>query len=398
MADHDLAEAAAPAPYAESMIHVLGDREHVRTRPGMYVGGLNERGLHQLLWELVDNSLDEAAAGFATTVTVTVHADGSCTVADDGRGIPIRHHAPTGVPIVEVVFTTFNLDADCYGDVPSVYGPGAAMSGVGAAVVNFLSERLDVEVRRDGRVSHLRCEGGFLTQPTTAIGRSDRTGTRVTFRPDRALFGTLAFDRRLIADRLRELAALHAGVRIGFEDDRVGSRDAYWCPAGTADHVRHLSADDAPLTDVIAFRRADPARQLWIDGAVQHVNRPGRTVLSYANDWPTTCGTHVAGLHAGIGEAYGRWAERAGVMVDARARRLGGLWRGLVAVVAVRMPEPSYARCTKDELNNPAVRPFVAAAVADALNHHLRRHPDQARAVLAATGLSPARVPLRGDR
>ena len=309
-------------------------------------------------------------------------------MADDGRGIPTGRHATDGVPIVEKVFTKLGAETNVHGDAQPDYGSGSGLSSVGAAVVNFMSERLDVEVRRDGQASHVRFEQGIRTQPVTAIGRSDRTGTRITFRPDRALFRTLSFEHARITHRLRELAALHAGVRIAFKDVRVGSRDSFWCPEGMADHVRHLTADDTPLTDVIAFRRADPGSRLWVDGAVRHVRRPARTVLSYANDWETTCGTHVAGLHAGVGEGFGRWADAAGVTVDARAHRLGGLWRGLVAVVAVRLPDPSFARCTRDELVNPAVRAFVAAAVCDSLGHHLRRHPSEARAVLAATGLS----------
>jgi DNA gyrase subunit B len=392
------AEPSAPVAFNESMIRVLDDVDHVRTRPGMYIGGLNPRGLHQLVYELVDNSLREADLGHARTVRVTLHADGACTVADDGRGIPVDRHPVSGTPIVEAVFDRLCRPWSVHGDPAPLYDVAPGVSGIGAAVVNFCSEWMAVEVARGGTVCQTRFERGRRTEPLRVVGHGRRTGTRITFRPDRSLFRTLAFDRQLLCDRLRELAALHGGVEVVFEDDRVGDREAFRFPDGVADYVARLTADQPAVTSVVPFKRTDPGRRIVVHGAMRYVDRPTRSVLTFVNDGSAVCGTHLNGFHVGLRIAFDRWADEARVTLDRRVRHLGGLRRGLVAVVAVRMAEPQYMGCTKDELGNPEVKDLVAVAVVDALGHHLRRHPEQGHAVVAAAHRSNAHVPLRGDR
>ncbi len=372
MTDPTLA-AAVPV---EPVLRPTNDREFVRTRPSMFCGGLNARGLHHLLYELVDNGLAEAAAGFATTVCVTVYADGSCTVDDDGRGIPVGPYPLDGRPTVERVFDTLGGTPDVHGDGEPTPG-GFHPHGIGATVTNYLSESFDVQVSRGGHVHRVRFERGVRTRPLGVVGPTDRTGTRVTFRPDRTLFKGLAFDGPKLARRLRELAALHASVTVVFEDDRAGMRDVFRFDAGLADYVaRHLATRWPARTGVVAFRRADPARRIAVDGAVQFVGRPGMAVHTFVNGEATVGGTHLAGFHAGVASAVGRWADAAGVRAGSR--------HGLVGAVSVCMAEPSYLGCTKDELGMPEVADVVAAAVLDGLLDHLRSHPDQARAVVGA--------------
>ena len=227
MSDENVPETASqPDAYNESMIRVLDDVEHVRTRPGMYIGGYNSRGLHHLVYEIVDNSIDEAGAGYAKTIHVKINADGSCTVTDDGRGIPVGIHPTQGIPTVEVVFATLGAGGKFEHNDDSAYKTSGGLHGVGASVANFVSEWMDIEVSREGQVHAMRFERGVKAQDLKVIGRSSKSGTKVSFKPDPTLFtetnGGVQFNHETLVNRLRELAFLNAGIEIVFEDERVG--------------------------------------------------------------------------------------------------------------------------------------------------------------------------------
>src|SRR6266704_3361907 len=205
------ASASDKGGYNANMIKSLDDVEHVRTRPGMYIGGYNPRGLHHLVYEIVDNSVDEALAGYAKHVEVRINPDSSCTITDDGRGIPVDTHPDTGLPAVEMVFASLATGGKFEHDENSAYKTSGGLHGVGASVVNFVSEWLEVEVSRDGQVHHMEFERGRKSTDLRVIGKAARTGTRVTFKPDATLFADISFVHATLAQRLRELAYLNSG-------------------------------------------------------------------------------------------------------------------------------------------------------------------------------------------
>src|SRR3954463_4390569 len=225
------ADAAAAASdnggYNANMIKSLDDVEHVRTRPGMYIGGYNPRGLHHLVYEIVDNSIDEAMAGHAKHIEVRINPDGSCTVTDDGRGIPVGIHPTQGIPTVEVVLATLGAGGKFEHDDESAYKTSGGLHGVGASVVNFVSEWLEVEVSKGGKVYHLEFERGRKSSDLRVIGTTTKSGTKVTFKPDPTLFTDTNFIYETLSNRLRELAYLNSGVEIIFEDERVGKKEIF---------------------------------------------------------------------------------------------------------------------------------------------------------------------------
>src|SRR5689334_22499809 len=236
---------AGSAGYDEAQIKVLNDVEHVRTRPGMYIGGYNPRGLHHLVYEIVDNSIDEALAGFCKSILVKINADGSCTVADDGRGIPVGIHPEVGIPTVEVVFATLGAGGKFDHEEGSAYKTSGGLHGVGASVVNFVSEWMEIEVSREGQVHHMEFQRGVKSSDLKVIGKTNKSGTKVTFKPDPTLFteqnGGVQFVHETLANRLRELAFLNAGVEIVFEDERNGKHDAFKFEKGLTQYVEFLN-------------------------------------------------------------------------------------------------------------------------------------------------------------
>ncbi|HQY88742.1 MAG TPA: ATP-binding protein, partial [Tepidisphaeraceae bacterium] len=215
------------AAYGEDQIKVLDDVEHVRTRPGMYIGGFNVRGLHQLVYEIVDNSIDEAMAGHAKKIEVRIDVDGSCSVTDDGRGVPVGIHPTEKISTVEVVFATLGAGGKFEHDDESAYAKSGGLHGVGASVVNFVSEWFEIEVQRDGAIHHMEFEKGRKATELKVIGNSSKTGTKISFKPDTSLFPDVNFVYETLVQRLRELAFLNRGVVITFIDDRSGKTDTF---------------------------------------------------------------------------------------------------------------------------------------------------------------------------
>ena len=367
--------------YNASMIKSLDDVEHVRTRPGMYIGGYNARGLHQLVYEIVDNSIDEALAGYAKHVEVRINPDGSAAVIDDGRGIPVDIHPDTGIPAVEMVFASLATGGKFAHDDTSAYKTSGGLHGVGASVVNFVSEWLEVEVSREGQVHHMEFERGRKSGDLKVIGKAAKTGTKVTFKPDPILFPDVNFTHETLATRLRELAFLNAGVEIAFIDERVGKRDIFKFEKGLFEYVQFLNEGKAPLSQVISFSKEDPEQRLVVDVAMQYSDGYNETILAFANNINNhDGGTHLSGFKTGLTNTILRYAERTNLLKDVRPSG-DDLREGLVAVISVKIPEPSFESQTKDKLLNVEVESFVQSAVSERLGSFFEENPKEARRI-----------------
>ncbi len=385
------------ADYNEDSIRVLDDVEHVRTRPGMYIGGYNPRGLHHLVYEIVDNSIDEALAGHAKHIEVMINADGSCTVQDDGRGIPVGIHPTEKIPTVEVVFATLGAGGKFEHNDQSAYKTSGGLHGVGASVVNFVSEWMEIEVYRDGQIHHMEFERGRKSNDLKVIGKTTRSGTKVSFKPDPTLFPDVNFLYETLAQRLRELAYLNSGVEIAFADERAAKKESFKFELGLVDYVKHLNSAKSPLHEPIKFWKRDESLKLEVDIAMQYADAYSETLLSFANNINNhDGGTHLSGFKTGLTGVINRHAEKMG-WIKGDLRPTGDdLREGLTAILSVKIPEPQFESQTKDKLLNPEVESFVQTAVNERLGAFLEENPKVARTmfekgVLAAEAREAAR-------
>jgi DNA gyrase subunit B len=379
--------AAPPAvdAYGESQIRVLDDIEHVRTRPGMYIGPTNSRGLHHLVYEIVDNSIDEALAGHAKRIVVTINEDGSCSVEDDGRGIPVGIHPTEKIPTVEVVFATLGAGGKFDHVEGSAYATSGGLHGVGASVVNFLSEWVEVEVSREGKVHHMEFERGKKASDLKVIGSRAKSGTKVTFKPDRLIFkevGDIDFKYDVLISRLRELAYLNEGIAIILEDKRSGKREEMKYTHGLVEYVRNLNDGKNVLhPNVIYFRKEDPATRLIVEVAMQYNDGYSETILTFANNINNhDGGTHLSGFKTALTGSINRHAEAAGWLKDTRPSG-DDVREGLVALISVKLPEPQFESQTKDKLLNVEVESFVQSAVNERLAAHFEENPKEAKTI-----------------
>src|SRR5689334_8972279 len=376
---------AGNASYTEAMIRVLDDVEHVRTRPGMYIGGYNPRGLHHLVYEIVDNSIDEALAGYCKSILVKINADGSCTVADDGRGIPVGIHPEVKIPTVEVVFATLGAGGKFSHDDTTAYKTSGGLHGVGASVTNFVSEWFEVEVSREGAVHHMEFSRGVKSSDLKIIGKTNKTGTKVTFKPDPTLFtetnGGCSFVHETLLNRLRELAFLNAGVEIVFEDERVGKRDVFKYEKGLTQYVEFLNEGKTLTSSIVSFTKEDPELHLQVEVALQYSDGYNEAILTFANNINNhDGGTHLSGFKTGLTNTVLKYAERVGMLKDVRPSG-DDLREGLVAIISVKIPEPSFESQTKDKLLNVEVEGFVQTAVNERLGAFLEENPKEAKVI-----------------
>jgi DNA gyrase subunit B len=305
--------APEPAEYGESHIRSLDNVDHVRTRPGMYIGGYNPRGLHHLVYEIVDNSIDEALAGYAKHVEVKINADGSCTVSDDGRGIPVGIHPDTGIPAVEMVFASLNTGGKFDHTEGSAYKTSGGLHGVGASVVNFVSEWLEVEVSREGAVHHMEFVRGRKSKDLHVVSKTTRTGTKVSFKPDPTLFPDVNFVHATLGQRLRELAYLNSGVEIIFIDERVDKRDVYRFDEGLRQYVEHLNEGKIAVHPVIVIKKADNVSHMEVELAMQYADGYSETILTFANNINNhDGGTHLSGFKTALTGTINRHADAKG--------------------------------------------------------------------------------------
>ncbi|MCW2957121.1 MAG: gyrB [Thermoleophilia bacterium] len=373
--------------YGESQIKVLTDIEHVRLRPGMYIGGYNPRGLHHLVYEIVDNSIDEALAGHASFIEVKINADGSCTCRDDGRGIPVGMHPEAKIPTVEVVFATLGAGGKFEHDENSAYKTSGGLHGVGASVVNFVSEWMEIEVHRDGEIHHMEFTRGVKSSDLKVIGKTDKTGTLVSFKPDPTLFPSVDFVHETLATRLRELAYLNSGIQIVFEDERTPDaagkpkRDVYKYDDGLVEYVKHLNEGKTALAKVVSFSAEDKVNRLIIDVALQYTDAYSETILTFANNINNHAGgTHLSGFKTALTGIINRTAEKNGWVKSERPTG-DDLREGIAAVISVKIPEPQFESQTKDKLLNTEVESFVISAVNERFGAYLEENPKEARTI-----------------
>jgi DNA gyrase subunit B len=366
--------------YTAASIQVLEGLEAVRRRPGMYIGSTDARGLHHLVWEVVDNSIDEAMAGHATTIRVTIDEDAMVTVEDDGRGVPVGKHA-TGKDALEVVHTVLHAGGKFGGGGYKVSG---GLHGVGVSVVNALSEWLRVETARDKSVWAQEYVRGKPKGPVKRIGpQGDRRGTLTKFRADPEMFETLDYSFETIAQRLRESAYLTKGVWITLDDRRTDRERSFYFEGGLVSFVRHLNRNKEALhTRPVYVERREGTT--LVEVALQYNDTYTENVLAFANNINTVDGgTHVTGFRAALTSSLNDWARRAGVLKDSDGNLSGeDVREGLTAVISVKLTDPQFEGQTKAKLGNAEVKGQVQTAVADALAQHLDENPADGRRII----------------
>ncbi len=368
-------------PYGAQQIQVLEGLEAVRRRPGMYIGSTDEHGLHHLVWEVVDNSVDEAMNGFCTQIEVRIHPDGSLSVDDDGRGIPVDVHPRTGRPAVETVLTTLHAGGK-FGENGG-YKVSGGLHGVGVSVVNALSEWLEVQVRLNGQIYRQRYQRGKPTTELEVIGPTDRTGTLVRFKPDPEVFETTAFDYDTILQRLRNLAFLNAGLELRLIDERSGRNDTLRYDGGIVEFVRYLNRNKEPLHPTVIYARRE-LNGTQIEIALQYNTGYLETVIPFANNIHTTeGGTHLAGFRAALTRTLNDAARKLGMLKDGQDNLTGDDVReGLTAVLSVKLREPQFEGQTKTKLGNSEVKGWVDSVAGEAIALFLEEHPQEARRIL----------------
>jgi DNA gyrase subunit B len=371
--------------YTAADLEHLSDLEHVRERPSMYIGDTTLRGLHHLVYEVVDNSIDEAMAGHAKTVSVTINNDGSVTVEDDGRGIPVETHADLGVSTLQGVMTVLKFGGKFR---KGAYQTSGGLHGVGVTVVNFLSEWCEVEVRRDGHVYQQEYERGVPNGEVRRIGSTDRRGTKTTFKPDPAIFPNTRFVYNTIHRRLQELAFLNRGVRIVFRDERSSDGETFQYDRGLFEFVEHLNRASEPLhPDVVHIQGEQDGVSLEV--TLQYTNEYTENVHSFVNNINTIeGGTHISGFRAAITRCLNNYGKKQNLFKDLSPS--GDDFReGLTAVISIRHPHPQFEGQTKTKLGNGEVEGIVTSLVGDALNKYLEENPKTAKA-MAQKGLLAA--------
>jgi DNA gyrase subunit B len=370
--------------YGAGQIQVLEGLQAVRKRPAMYIGSTDDRGLHHLVYEVVDNAIDEALAGYCAAIEVTVHDDGSVTVHDDGRGIPVDTHEKYDRPALEVIMTV--LHAGGKFDSKS-YQVSGGLHGVGVSVVNALSERLEVEVRRDGGVyRHAFSRGepepnGF--ERVRELAPDEETGTEIRFWPDEEIFETTTFTASTLANRLRELAFLNSGVEITLTDERAGTEESFRYDGGIREFVGYLNETRTPIHDEVIYF-ADEADGVHVEVALQATEELQGSVHAFANNINTReGGTHLTGFKTALTRVVNDYANEHGLVDDLDANLTGeDVREGLTAVVSVKHPDPQFEGQTKTKLGNSEVRGVVESATHEKLGTFLEENPDTARTIV----------------
>lgn len=383
--------------YGAENIQVLEGLEAVRRRPGMYIGSTSARGLHHLVYEVVDNSVDEALAGYATHIEVTINEDNSIEVVDDGRGIPTGMHE-TGVPAVELVLSKLHAGGKFGGGGYKVSG---GLHGVGISVVNALSEWTHVKVYQDGLIQEIKFERGHLTSPLTKIGTTDRTGTTVTFKPDGEIFETTVFEFDVLKTRLQELAFLNKGLRITLTDKRVEDKvESFHYEGGLQSFVQYLNeAKDVVNNDVIYIENTKD--DVVVDVALQYNDSYSETILSFVNNINTIDGgTHLSGFRSALTRTLNDYGRKTGLLKDSDSNLTGDDVReGLTAVVSVKVLEPQFEGQTKGKLGNSEVKGITDVIVSEGLKTYLEEHPTDAKRIIdKATTANRAREAARKAR
>ncbi len=367
-------------PYDAQQIQVLEGLEGVRKRPGMYVGSTGSRGLHHLVFEVADNSVDEALAGYCHRIDITIHKDNSITVTDDGRGIPVNVVPKVGKSGVEVVMTMLHAGGKFGGGGYKITG---GLHGVGVSVVNALSVWLEVEVHRDGKRYAQRFERGHPASDLRVVGKTTRTGTTVVFKPDQDIFVEREYDARIIAERLDELAYLNAGLLLTLDDTRTGERVEFKHEGGIKELVRAQNRNKGTLGDPITLHRVRDGVE--VDAAVQYNAGYLEHIMTYVNTINTTeGGTHLVGFRSALTRSINDYARRQGLLKNGDLTLQGEDAReGLTAVLSLKLPDPQFEGQTKTKLGNPEIKGLVESVVGEELAEYFETHPAEARRIVA---------------
>ena len=372
---------AVDTTYDASEIQVLEGLEAVRKRPGMYIGSTSASGLHHLVYEIVDNAIDEALAGYCTEITVTINPGDTITVTDNGRGIPVDIQKQTGRPALEVVYTVLHAGGKFGGGGYKVSG---GLHGVGASVVNALSQWLEVQVQKDGKIYEMKFSRGGITQEMTVLGETTGTGTAVTFKPDPEMFDTLVYDYETLHTRMREQAFLNAGLRITITDARPGQEqsDSMCYEGGIREFVTWLNRNKTPLHEEVIYL-AGAKGDSTAEVALQYNDSYNETLVSFANDIHTPeGGMHETGFKTALTRVLNAYGMKYGMIKEGDKVSGEDVREGITAVISVKLTEAQFEGQTKAKLGNASIRTLVDNVVSDQLAVYLEEHPVVARTIL----------------
>lgn len=381
--------------YTSNQIQVLEGLEPVRKRPGMYIGGTGIEGLHHLVWEIIDNGIDEALAGHATEVSVKMLADGGISVADDGRGIPTDIHPKTGKSTVETVLTVLHAGGKFGGGAYKVSG---GLHGVGSSVVNALSSKLIVTVYSDGKIFRQEYAAGLPKTDLEVVGKTKKTGTEITFYPDATIFESVKFNYDTILDRLRHAAYLTKAIHTSLTDEKTGSRYGFYFEGGIQSYVKHLNIGKEVVDDDIFYvdKQSD---EVQVEVAMQYTDAYSETIKAFANNvFNPDGGTHLTGFRSALTRIVNEYARKTGLLKEKEENLSGEDTReGLTAIILVKLPDPQFEGQTKNKLGNPEVRGHVEQVLGEYLSYYFEEHPGIARkivgkALLAARARKAARA------
>ena len=368
--------------YGADQIQILEGLEAVRKRPGMYIGSTSARGLHHLVYEIVDNAIDEALMGFCHTIDVSLNADGSVTVIDDGRGIPVEINKKKGISTVEVVFTILHAGGKFGGGGYKVSG---GLHGVGASVVNALSEWLEVTVERDGKKYQQRYEYGKTIYPLKEIGDSDRTGSTITFLPDKSIFEETVFDYNVLKQRLREMAFLTKGVKIILRDCREGKEQVkeFHYEGGIKEYVEYLNKNQTVLYPTVIYCEGQKG-DVYVEVAMQHNDGYNEGCYSFVNNITTPeGGTHYTGFKNALTKTFNDYARNMKMLKDNEENLVGeDIREGMSAIISIKIPEPQFEGQTKQKLGNSEARSAVDNVVSEQLTYFLEQNPTIAKTII----------------
>ena len=382
--------------YKADNIKVLSGLDAVRKRPGMYIGSTGSKGLHHLIQEVVDNSIDEAMAGHAEDITVTLHDDGSVTIEDDGRGIPVKPHPTMDATALEVVMTKLHAGGKFDKDNYKISG---GLHGVGVSVVNALSEYLEVTVHRDGDIHRMRFEKGEIKKPLSVIGDTDRTGTSITFKPDPEIFQEVTtFEYETVQTRLRELAFLNRGTKILLKDERTDQEDEFLFEGGIKEFVEYLNRSKQNLHEPIFVEGEEDDVEVNI--CIQYSDSFNPGVHSFVNNINTReGGTHMTGFKSALTRTLNKYAEENGLMDDDFRLKSQDTWEGLTAIISVKVPEPQFEGQTKTKLGNGEVRGVVESILGEKLRTFFEENPTTGKKIVKkAVSAAKAREAARKAR
>lgn len=376
-----LLEEKTNGQYDAAQIQVLEGLEAVRKRPGMYIGSTGTRGLHHLVYEIVDNSVDEALAGYCKTIKVTINKDNSITVEDDGRGMPVDKHPKLGIPAVEVIHTVLHAGGKFGGGGYKVSG---GLHGVGASVVNALSTHMEVEIKRNGKIYKQCYERGKTVSKLEVVGESKKTGSKTSFWPDGEIFETTVFDFDTLEHRLREMAFLNKGIKIIFSDEREGKKkkETYFYEGGIKEFVAFQNQNkDAIHKDIIYFEVSKDNCEVEV--AMQYTDSYSELVLGYANNINTIDGgTHIVGFKSSLTRVINDYGKKAKILKDNDNLSGEDVREGLTAIVSVKLQEPQFEGQTKGKLGNPEMRGYVETTTNEYLTAFLEENPAQAKIII----------------